>query len=408
MAAAESRAGVHPSTVLRNLWLDVTQVLTAPSRGFYRLAEGGRWLPPLVLAGLCGLLSSGADPLKAVIVAALGGGWSAAWLAKAAALFLVLFPLYYAGSVAVFAAVGTAVTGRQTGIGWRQAFRRCWSVLGWVGLPVLVLTLAVTGLILTTLKPVFLAAVTAPAPGAAPSFFYSPPIVIGAALVVWVALLFLVAVRQAFAASTGQALAIIILAGVIFGGLVHTPLVRCVSAGFADTYQVLGRGPAKATVSLLAYRFPSRKSPVRGDLVAYGPPGPERKPAFVLHTPFGFPAVLIGRYDEVYFGRVVGLPGDTVAVRGGVLFRNGAPAEEPYLDGLEPALARPPELDLPETKVSPGFLLVLPDNRSVLPRLPRDAGPLVAADRLRGKVVAVMSAGATDTDAATVPPTGGS
>lgn len=79
---------------------------------------------------------------------------------------------------------------------------------------------------------------------------------------------------------------------------------------------------------------------------------------------FGDPArfdVVICRYPDRgrqnFVKRVVGIPGDTVAVSRGVLYVNGAPVEEDYID-------YPPQYTLPETVVAPGHYFVLGDNRA--------------------------------------------
>ncbi len=40
--------------------------------------------------------------------------------------------------------------------------------------------------------------------------------------------------------------------------------------------------------------------------------------------------------DSMIVKRLIGVPGDTLAMRGGVLLRNGAPLEEPYAQATEP------------------------------------------------------------------------
>ncbi len=63
--------------------------------------------------------------------------------------------------------------------------------------------------------------------------------------------------------------------------------------------------------------------------------------------------------DEDLIKRVIGLPGDTVAVRHNVVYVNGGPLSEPYL--TDSALAC--NGDYPQTTVPPGELWVLGDNR---------------------------------------------
>lgn len=66
----------------------------------------------------------------------------------------------------------------------------------------------------------------------------------------------------------------------------------------------------------------------RGDIVTFFPHA--ECPSTV--TPLAvFLKVTSG--DELYIKRVMGLPGDTVAVRNGQLIVNGTPLEEPYING---------------------------------------------------------------------------
>ena len=60
--------------------------------------------------------------------------------------------------------------------------------------------------------------------------------------------------------------------------------------------------------------------------------------------------------SQDYIKRVIGLPGDTVEFRDGVLIVNGLTVEEPY---DQVPIAR----DIPAQTVAPGFLYVLGDNR---------------------------------------------
>lgn len=59
---------------------------------------------------------------------------------------------------------------------------------------------------------------------------------------------------------------------------------------------------------------------------------------------------------EGSFTRVVGMPGDTVAVSGGRLTVNGAFTDEPYTTGEAP--------DAAETKLGAGQYLLMPDDRT--------------------------------------------
>ena len=60
-----------------------------------------------------------------------------------------------------------------------------------------------------------------------------------------------------------------------------------------------------------------------------------------------------------YIKRVIGLPGDRVEIRGGTVYVNGAPIEEPYL--LPEYRDR---YDMPESAVERGHYFVMGDHRS--------------------------------------------
>lgn len=68
--------------------------------------------------------------------------------------------------------------------------------------------------------------------------------------------------------------------------------------------------------------------------------------------------VLFDNDGRVLVKRVEGLPGDTVGIRGGVLYRNGEPVDEPYLGrGVDAGS------DFEGTPVPDGAVFVLGDNR---------------------------------------------
>ena len=68
---------------------------------------------------------------------------------------------------------------------------------------------------------------------------------------------------------------------------------------------------------LIVWRALSRKQPCRrGDIV-------------ICHYPGRY---ILGRVPQRFVKRVVGLPGERLAIRGGELFINGAQSPEPYLD----------------------------------------------------------------------------
>lgn len=74
----------------------------------------------------------------------------------------------------------------------------------------------------------------------------------------------------------------------------------------------------------------------RGDIVVFTPPE---------------------RSEYPYIKRVVGVPGDSVEVKGGKVFINGEPVAEPYV-------VEPPIYNYGPVKVPPGEYFVLGDNRN--------------------------------------------
>ena len=81
---------------------------------------------------------------------------------------------------------------------------------------------------------------------------------------------------------------------------------------------------------------------------------------YLLGDPERFDVVIChyeGRGNTHFVKRVVGIPGDTVAVRGGTLYVNGEAVDEPYID-------YPPDYTLEETTVEAGHYFVLGDNRA--------------------------------------------
>ena len=92
------------------------------------------------------------------------------------------------------------------------------------------------------------------------------------------------------------------------------------------------KGGEYVLVFRLAYRL---GHPQRGDIVVFHPDTMSR---------------------EDYIKRIIGLPGDTVRVRQGVVYVNGVPLDEPYI-------YEPPRYQ-GEWKVPPGYIFVLGDNRN--------------------------------------------
>jgi signal peptidase I len=88
-------------------------------------------------------------------------------------------------------------------------------------------------------------------------------------------------------------------------------------------------------VNKFIYRF---KEPHRGDIVVFRS---------------------VERGGEDLIKRVVGLPGDEIAVRGGKLFLNGEPQREPYVNKQFPDRSF-----FSQTMVPKGYVFVMGDNRA--------------------------------------------
>ncbi len=155
-----------------------------------------------------------------------------------------------------------------------------------------------------------------------------------------------------------EVLQTLIIAGLLYLGInALTARVRVQGFSMRPTF----KSGEYVLVYRLAYRF---TEPQRGDIVVFHPEA--------------FPEAPRAPSDD-YIKRIIGLPGEHVEVRGGIVFVNGQPLEEPYI-------AEPPHYqgvwDVPA-----GEVFVLGDNRNNS----TDShvfGP-VPIDRIVGKAVLV-------------------
>lgn len=102
---------------------------------------------------------------------------------------------------------------------------------------------------------------------------------------------------------------------------------------------------------------------------------PERFDVVICHYP--------DRGKTNFVKRIVGVPGDTIAISGGILYVNGEAVEEGYIN-------YPPIYDIHEQVVPDGYYFVMGDNRASSndSRNP-NVGPL-AESQIVGKVRAVV------------------
>lgn len=93
--------------------------------------------------------------------------------------------------------------------------------------------------------------------------------------------------------------------------------------------------------------------PARGDILVFYPPHYPTPQNFVDHS-----LRWLSFSSQIpYIKRVIGLPGETIEVRQGQVWINQQPLAEPYIREL--ALA-----DYPPTKIPPGTVFMMGDNRN--------------------------------------------
>ena len=86
-------------------------------------------------------------------------------------------------------------------------------------------------------------------------------------------------------------------------------------------------------ISKVVYKF---HEPERGDIIVF--PNPNNS-------------------DEDYIKRIIGLPGETIEIKGGVVYINGSKLDEPYIKD-------PPSRPFPEQEIPEDSYFVLGDNRN--------------------------------------------
>ena len=91
-------------------------------------------------------------------------------------------------------------------------------------------------------------------------------------------------------------------------------------------------GHQRLIIEKLSYHF---HQPQRGDIVVIKVPG----------------------YDELLIKRVIGLPGETLEIKDGVVYIDGQPLDEPYVNGQ-------PRGSYPAITIPPGRIFVMGDNRN--------------------------------------------
>ena len=127
-----------------------------------------------------------------------------------------------------------------------------------------------------------------------------------------------------------QVMAIILLAGVIFIALQYT-LQSSIVVG--SSMQPNFQEGQRLIISKIVYTF---QEPGRGDVIVFHPPNNSR---------------------EDYIKRVIALPHDIVGIEEGIVYVNGSPLDEPYIEDA-------PRYTLEEYEVPENNYFVLGDNRN--------------------------------------------
>lgn len=173
-------------------------------------------------------------------------------------------------------------------------------------------------------------------------------------------------------------LPLIIVGALVVAVLVKSFLIQVFyipSASMLETLQL----DDKVTVSKLAYRS---SAPQRGDIVVFeneGIPSDSLVGVVVRNLKESF-----GQQDPSrhLIKRVVGLPGETIEIRDGVVIIDGEPIEEDYLNDS------PHGRDFAGVVIPDGHYFVMGDNRNSS-RDSRVFGP-IDGDRIIGKAIAIV------------------
>jgi signal peptidase I len=145
-----------------------------------------------------------------------------------------------------------------------------------------------------------------------------------------------------------------VLTAIVLALLIKTFLIQAFFIPSESMLPTLERGD-RVIVSMVPYYF---HEPRRGDVVVFEDPSAKGKDRGVVGGFFHWLSQGLGGHpdQEDFIKRVIGLPGDTVWAKRGVVYVNGKGLDEPY--------TRTRTADFRRTHVPAGKLFVLGDNRS--------------------------------------------
>jgi signal peptidase I len=126
---------------------------------------------------------------------------------------------------------------------------------------------------------------------------------------------------------------LIIIIALLLSLLVRVYVVQPYRVEMTSMYNTLTPNDL-VLVDKISYRL---HAPQRGDVVVFVPPN---------------------SLTDKYIKRIIGLPGETIAVQDNKVYIDGKPLNEPYLHS--PMLS-----NMPDTKIPDGYYFVMGDNRSV-------------------------------------------
>ena len=137
--------------------------------------------------------------------------------------------------------------------------------------------------------------------------------------------------RESLALSFAKETLSTIVPALLIAIVIHLFLAQATRVeGYSMEPTLFGR--QRLIIEKISYRF---HQPERGDIVVLQVPG----------------------FDKLLIKRVVGLPGETIEIRDGVVWIDGRVLDEPYINGDMRG-------SYPPTKIPGGYIFVMGDNRN--------------------------------------------